>query len=108
MAASKIMPPSGRTERPLDDVELVVNLADHLFENVLERDQAENAAEFVDDHGEADAARAKFKKQLAGRLRFRHDQDLAQRDFSDEMTRRAIALRRGRARSSSSQITSLM
>ena len=64
--------------RRLHHVELVVNFAHHLFEHVLERDQAEDAAKFVHDHGQADAARAHLQKQFAGELVFRHDQQLAQ------------------------------
>src|SRR5689334_4952154 len=70
---------------PLDDIELVVNFADHFFENIFERHEAENRAEFIDHHGETGALGAKLEKQLDGELRFRHDDDFAkdmlQREF---------------------------
>ena len=36
-----------KRERPLDDVELIVNFADKLLEDVFHRDQSKNAAELV-------------------------------------------------------------
>ena len=64
--------------RRLHDVELIVNFADHLFEHVLQRNQAQDAAKFVHDHGQADAAGAHFDQQFAGELALRNDQQLAQ------------------------------
>lgn len=67
----------GEVQRMLDDVELVVNFANHLLEDVLESDQAEDGAEFVDSHGEAGASRAKFKQKLDGGFRLGNDEDAA-------------------------------
>ena len=78
MAPSKIMRAVGKRERTLDDVELVVNFADHLLEDVFERGEAEDAAEFVDNHGEARAASAEFEQKFAGALRFGDDEHVAQ------------------------------
>ena len=68
----------GEGERALDDVEFIVNFADHLLEDVFERGQAEDAAEFVHDHGEAGAAGAKFQEQFADGLGFGNDERVAQ------------------------------
>src|SRR5690348_1193789 len=65
------------SERAFNDVELIVNFADHLFENVFEGDEAENGAEFVDDHGEAAAMRAEFDEKFDGGLGFGNDEDFA-------------------------------
>lgn len=70
--------PVGKRERPFNDIELIMNFADHLFEDVFERGEAEDAAEFVDYHGEAGATRAKFDEQIAGGFCFGHDEHVAQ------------------------------
>src|SRR4029077_12163986 len=44
----------------LDDIELVVNFANDLLENVFQGDQAENAAEFVHHDGQADVVGAQL------------------------------------------------
>src|SRR5580704_16549466 len=77
----------GERERTLDHVELIVNLAHHLLENIFERGEAENAAEFINDHGEAGAARAEFEEEFAGALRFRNDEDVAQHRAQIEVGR---------------------
>ena len=66
----------GQGQWPLDHVEFVVNLADHLFDDVFQSDQPEDTAEFIDNHGHANVARAKLLEQLARWFRFRHDQTL--------------------------------
>src|ERR1700722_7216865 len=66
-----------KCERALDHVEFVVNFADHLLEDVFQSDEAENAAEFVDNHGEARAARAELDETFAGGLGLGDDQDVA-------------------------------
>src|SRR5580692_8486813 len=58
----------GKGQRALDDVEFVVNLADHLLEDVFEGGEAQDATEFVHDHGEAGAARAEFEEEFADGL----------------------------------------
>src|SRR5262249_5425379 len=78
----------GKGKGAFDDVELVVNLADQLFKNVFEGDQAEEAAEFVDHHGYARVPRAQLEKQLAGRLGFRNDQHFTQDTAEVERLRR--------------------
>src|SRR5260370_2286609 len=55
-------------ERAFDNVKFVVNLSHHLFEDVLDGDEAEDAAEFVHHESHADAACAQLEEQLAGRL----------------------------------------
>lgn len=45
----------------LDDVKLIVDLTHHLLDDVFDSNQAEDTAEFVHDHGQADAARAKLE-----------------------------------------------
>src|SRR5206468_10953407 len=54
--------PVRKRERLFHHVKLVVNFANHLFDDIFDGHQAENAAEFVDDHGQTDAARAQFEK----------------------------------------------
>jgi|SRR6516225_5873358 len=61
-----------------DDVELVVNLTDKLLEKIFRGNETENAAELVDDHGDAHTASAQFAEQFARRLGFGNDQNLAQ------------------------------
>src|SRR5271155_1000398 len=68
----------GKGERALDNVEFVVNFADHLLEDVFESGEAEDAAEFVHDHGQAGAAGAKFQEQFADGLGFGDDERIAQ------------------------------
>src|SRR5580698_9613233 len=79
----------GKGERALDDVEFIVNFTDHLLEDVFERGQAQDAAEFVNDHGEAGATCAEFEKQFADGLGFGNDervtQDGAQIEFSERL-----------------------
>src|SRR5580698_5196103 len=68
----------GKGERALDDVEFVVNFADHLLEDVFERGQAKDASEFVNDHGQAGAAGAEFEQEFADGLGFWDDERVAQ------------------------------
>src|SRR5277367_4466246 len=68
----------GESERAFDYVEFVVNFTDHLLEDVFERGEAENAAEFVHDHGEAGAAGAEFEEEFADGLGFGNDESVAQ------------------------------
>src|ERR1700679_2010011 len=79
----------GQGERALDDVEFIVNFTDHLLEDVFERGQAENAAEFVNDHGESGATCAEFQMEFADGLAFGNDervtQDGAQIEFSERL-----------------------
>ena len=55
-----------------------MNLADHLFDDVFHGHEAENAAEFIDNHGHAGAAGAELEKQFAGGLGLRNDEHFAQ------------------------------
>src|ERR1700733_6076414 len=68
----------GKGQRAFDDVEFIVNFADHLLEDVFEGGEAEDAAEFVYDHGEAGAAGAEFEEELADGLGLRDDQRVAE------------------------------
>src|SRR5271156_1044902 len=68
----------GKGERALDDVEFVVNFANHLLEDVFECGEAEDAAEFVRDHGQAGGAGAKFEEEFADGLGFGNDERVAQ------------------------------
>src|SRR5713101_793782 len=52
----------GESEGALDDVEFVVNFADDLLEDVFEGHEAEDAAEFVDDDGQADVMGAQLEE----------------------------------------------
>ena len=67
----------GESLGALDDVKFVVNLADHLLEDVFDGDEAEDAAELVHDHGQTDTARTKLEKELAGELALGDDEDFA-------------------------------
>ena len=46
----------GEGERALDDVEFIMDFADELLEEIFHSDEAEDAAELVDDNGHADVA----------------------------------------------------
>ena len=50
----------GEGQRLFDDVELVVNLTDKLLEKIFRGNETENAAELVDDHGDAYTTSAQF------------------------------------------------
>ena len=58
-------------------VMLVLDVADDLLDDVLDRDQALGAAEFVDDDREVDALAAHPRQQLDHAHRFGHEQRLA-------------------------------
>ena len=75
-----------------------MNFADHLLEDVFESDYAENAAEFIDDHGDSGAAGAEFDEEFAGELGFRDDQHFAQIRAQMEFRGRLPLLRGGRDR----------
>src|SRR5215472_1431090 len=60
--------PIGQRERLFLNVKLVVNLSDHLLDDVLDGHETEDAAEFVHNHSHADASRAKLEEQLTGGL----------------------------------------
>src|SRR5206468_10552781 len=64
-------------ERTLDDVKLVMNLADQLLQDIFQGDEAEDAAELVDDHGHADVAGAQFQEKFAGGLGLWNDEHFA-------------------------------
>src|SRR5262249_42558205 len=68
----------GQRQGPLFHVELVVNFANHLLENVFQRHQTQDAAELVDHQRKADAASAQLEQQLVGWLGFRNDQQFSQ------------------------------
>jgi len=70
-----------------DDVELVVNFADHLLDDVFNRNEAEDAAEFVHDHGQTDATRAKLEEELASEFAFGDDEDVAKNAAKAEVGR---------------------
>src|SRR5229473_1606897 len=80
------------SERALDNVKFVVNFSHHLFEDVFNGDQPEDAAEFVHHQGHADAASAQFEKQLAGRLGLGDDEHFAQNAAQIERGWREILL----------------
>src|SRR3546814_13179372 len=67
--------------RPLDqlradrDVVLVLDLPDDLLDQVLDRHQAVDAAEFVDNQGHVDARQAHLQQQIEHPHRWRHHQD---------------------------------
>src|SRR5271154_7216773 len=68
----------GERERALHDIEFVVNFANHLFEDIFEGDETEDAAELVNHYGQSDVVRAQLKKEFARGLGFRNDQHLTQ------------------------------
>lgn len=68
----------GKRKRALDDIEFIVNFADHLLEDIFERCKAKDAAEFVDNHSQASATRAEFDEQIAGGFCFGDNEDIAQ------------------------------
>ncbi len=78
----------GQSQRMLDDVELIVDFADHLFEDILEGHQAENAAKLVHNKRQAGPPCAQLAEKLAGRLGFGNDQDFAQEPPEVEVQRR--------------------
>src|SRR5206468_11679382 len=57
-------------------VELVLDLADELLEDVLEGDDPRRAAELVEDDGRLDALAADLREGPAKRQRLRHDPHL--------------------------------
>ena len=57
------------------DVVLVLDLADELFDDVLDRDQARRASVLVDDHRQRSATRLQLLQKLCDPLGFRHQQD---------------------------------
>src|SRR5260370_11417553 len=65
-------------ERAFDNVKFIVNLSHHLFEDLLDGDEAEDAAEFVHHQSHADVTRAQLEEQLAGRLSLGHNEHFAQ------------------------------
>ena len=71
-------------------VVFVLNLADDLFEDVLDRDDPGRAPVFVDDDREMHAATLQFVQQIVDPLRFRHDvgrpQDFVDREFGTSLT----------------------
>ena len=58
-------------------IELVLNLADELLENVLERHQSRRTAVFVDDNRHVHALLLKLSLQVFYRHRLGNEQDLA-------------------------------
>ena len=81
----------------LDNVELIVNFADHLFEDVFERDQAEYRAEFVDSHRQAGAVNAQLEKQFDGGFRLGNNENFAQHVAEMKFRGRLIFFRSARA-----------
>ena len=61
-------PAVGQGERALNDIEFIVNFADHLLEDVFQSGEAEDAAEFVHNHCKASAAGAEFQEEFADGL----------------------------------------
>ena len=80
----------GKSERALDDVEFIVNFADHLLEDIFESGEAEDAAEFVHDHGEAGAAGAEFQEEFADGLGFGDDERVAENGAQIEFGERLV------------------
>src|SRR5713226_6294788 len=77
-------------EGPLNNVKFVVNLSDHLFEDVFHGHQPEDAAKFVHDHGHANVAGAQLEKQFVGGLGLRHDEHFTQNAAQIEGRRREV------------------
>src|SRR5882762_8400852 len=84
-AASKISAPSA-------NVKFVVNLADHLFEDILHGRQPEDAAKFVHHQGHADVVGAQLEKQFAGGFGLGHDEHFAQNAAQIKRWRRQVFL----------------
>ena len=94
MRASAMTLPSGRSIRVgrLVDVVLVLDLADDLLDQVLDRDQPVDAAELVDHHRDVGARLAHLHQQVEDRQRRRDEQHLAQQPR--ELRRAAVGDRR--------------
>src|SRR5271154_1323191 len=54
--------PVGQIQRAFYHVEFVVNFPHHLLQDIFERRKPEDTAEFVDNHRQARATRAKFQQ----------------------------------------------
>src|SRR5438105_3779991 len=67
-----------------------MNFADNLFEYVFESNQAEQAAELINDNGHAGMASAKLFEQFAGGFGFWNDEHFAQNAAQIEWRRRQI------------------
>src|SRR5271154_3269420 len=85
----------GAEQRGFADVELVFELADDLLEDVFGGDEANRAAELVDDDGDVATALLKLLKKLDGELGLGDDGDLAH-DTANGETRLALAAHRER------------
>ncbi len=101
----------GKGKGVLDDVKFVVNLSHDLLEDILQGNEAQNAAKFIDDDGQADVTRAQLQKQFARGLGLWDDEHLAQHAAQIERRRGEIAERfssRRRSRSRRTHSMSLM
>src|SRR5215467_4903384 len=68
----------GQRQRLLYHIKLVVNLADHLFQHILERYQAQQTSELVHHHRHPCVVFLELLQQLSGRLGFRRDEHFPQ------------------------------
>src|SRR5947208_482529 len=72
-----------RRRRP-QDIVLVVELSENLFQDILECDQPRNSAELVHHQGHMSMRLAEVAEQLRQRLRLRNDERLAKKPFDPE------------------------
>ena len=79
-------------ERLLHHIEFIVNFADQLFQDVLQRDQSQDGAEFVHDHRHPTVARAQLEQQFVRGFALRHDDDFVQHPPQVELGRRPAFL----------------